>query len=258
MKAKKSLGQNFLKVEKYLNKMVEAGELTSTDLVREIGPGHGDLTEKILLTGTTLICIEKDRELIPLLEEKFHNHIKEGKLQIIEKDVLETDPYEITKGKPYKIVANIPFYITGAIIEKFLSEKHRPEKMVLVTQKEVAERIVEKDGKSSILSLSVKFFGEPKFVTIIPKGAFVPSPKVDSAIVLINVSENINKNLEKKFFDLIHAAFAHKRKQMRSNLVIRYSENKVNVIFQKLDLDPKIRAEKIKIAQWVEAAKTLL
>ncbi|MCA9355901.1 ribosomal RNA small subunit methyltransferase A [Candidatus Nomurabacteria bacterium] len=258
MKAKKSLGQNFLKVEKYLNKMVEAGELTSTDLVIEIGPGHGDLTEKILLTGTTLICIEKDRELIPLLEEKFHNHIKEGKLQIIEKDVLETDPYEITKGKPYKIVANIPFYITGAIIEKFLSEKHRPEKMVLVTQKEVAERIVEKDGKSSILSLSVKFFGEPKFVTIIPKGAFVPSPKVDSAIVLINVSENINKNLEKKFFDLIHAAFAHKRKQMRSNLVIRYSENKVNVIFQKLDLDPKIRAEKIKIAQWVEAAKTLL
>lgn len=258
MKAKKSLGQNFLKVEKYLNKMVEVGEVSSTDLIIEIGPGHGDLTEKILLAGATLVCVEKDKELIPLLEEKFESYIKEGKLQITEKDVLEIDPYKITKGKAYKIVANIPFYITGAIIEKFLSAKHRPEKLVLVTQKEVGERIVEKDGKSSILSLSVKFFGEPKFVTIIPKGAFVPSPKVDSAIISISVSENINTNLEKKFFDLIHTAFAHKRKQMRSNLLIRYSKKEVDIIFQKLGLDPKIRAENIKIEQWVEAAKILL
>jgi len=252
MKAKKSLGQNFLKVDKYLNLIVDTGDLKKSDLIIEIGPGHGDLTKKILEKGARLLALEKDRELIPILEDKFADYIKNRSLSIVYGDALDIDLKKFTSNKKYKLIANIPFYITGAIIEKFLSSSHKPQKLVLVTQKEVAERIVEKDGKSSILSLSVKLFGIPKIITIIPKGAFVPSPKVDSAIIEINIKNNILPKKEKLFFDLIHSAYAHKRKQMYGNLIQNFPTAKIDNIYKKLNLNPKIRAEDIKIETWVK------
>lgn len=261
-KAKKSLGQNFLKSEKALNLMVSAGNIENTDTVIEIGPGKGILTEKLLEKARKVIAIEKDRDLIEILEEKFEEDIKNGKLEIINDDCLEFDP---SKTKfftgEYKIVANIPYYITGAIIRKFLESKNQPQTMVLLIQKEVAERIVTRDNKESLLSLSVKAYGTPKYIDKVSKRYFSPSPKVDSAIIAINnVSRgNFESNLlESKFFKLIHAGFAHKRKVLIKNLTDKgYSREKIVEKFKELNINEKARSEDISIEKWLVLSKSL-
>ena len=148
MKAKKSLGQNFLKSIIVLKKIVSTGSVVATDLVLEIGPGKGALTRKILDTGARVVAVEKDGELIPVLREEFREEIKNKKLILIEGDILDLDLKKVgVEKKKYKLIANIPYYITGAIIRKFLSGKTNPEKIVLLVQKEVAERI---DRKSVV------------------------------------------------------------------------------------------------------------
>jgi 16S rRNA (adenine1518-N6/adenine1519-N6)-dimethyltransferase len=165
--------------------MCSAGEVNEKDIVIEIGPGKGALTEKLLERAGKVIAIEKDCELVKFLQEKFKKEIENGKLELIEGDILKLriTNYELRK---YKLIANIPYNITGAIIKKFLTEENQPEKMVLLVQKEVAERIVARDGKESILSLSVKAYGEPKYIMKVSKRFFSPEPKVDSAIIAIN------------------------------------------------------------------------
>jgi 16S rRNA (adenine1518-N6/adenine1519-N6)-dimethyltransferase len=247
-KAKKSLGQNFLKSNLALNKIIEAGEISNTDTILEIGPGKGALTERLLKEAGNVIAIEKDRNLFQFLGEKFAGEIKNGKLILIEEDILKfnANAYGL-KPRAYKIIANIPYNITGAILKKFLTEEFQPNKMVLMVQHEVAQRIVARDKKESILSISVKAYGEPKIIMKVPARYFSPAPKVDSAILLIN---NISKNFfsspleeyplggggnkstpsrkratpqdgntfEEKFWELIHAGFAHKRKKLSGNL----------------------------------------
>ena len=143
-KAKKSLGQNFLKSEPALNMMCEAGEVSDKDTVLEIGPGKGALTKKLLEKAKRVIAVEKDHELFEFLQEKFVDEIKNGKLELINGDILEFDPttYYLLLTTSYKLIANIPYNITGAIFKKFLSSSFQPEKMVLLVQKEVADRVV--------------------------------------------------------------------------------------------------------------------
>ena len=185
-KAKKSLGQNFLKSEPALQMMCDAGALTTTDTILEIGPGKGALTERLLTRAGKVIAVEKDRELIAILQEKFANDIENKKLLIIDGDILEFDPKHAgMKEGEYKIIANIPYNITGSIIRKFLSETIQPNTMVLLVQKEVAQRIVARDTKESILSLSVKAYGTPKYMMKVGKRFFTPAPKVDSAIIAV-------------------------------------------------------------------------
>ncbi|MFA6354803.1 MAG: 16S rRNA (adenine(1518)-N(6)/adenine(1519)-N(6))-dimethyltransferase RsmA, partial [Candidatus Paceibacterota bacterium] len=222
--AKKSMGQNFLKSKEALFKMCEASSLCDKDIVIEIGPGKGALTEKLLERVRQVIAIEKDHDLMEILNEKFDKEIKNKKLVLLNEDILNFDPliHGLGEGK-YKIVANIPYNITGLIIRKFLSETIKPTSMTLLVQKEVAERIVARDGKESILSLSVKAYGEPKYIMKVHKRFFSPSPKVDSAIIHIgNIGNKYfrNKNEEKVFFEVIKAGFAHKRKVLRKNLEI--------------------------------------
>ena len=181
-KAKKSLGQNFLKSQPALNKMCEEGEVNEKDIILEIGPGKGALTEKLLEKSLQVIAIEKDYDLIAILEEKFQEEIKNKKLILLNEDILDFDPISYFKNKNYKIIANIPYNITGAIFKKFLSSIKQPEKMVLLVQKEVAERIVARDGKESILSLSVKAYGVARYVMKVSKRFFSPSPKVSRFI----------------------------------------------------------------------------
>ena len=221
MRPKKSLGQNFLKSAKALGDIVRAGEVSADDVVLEIGPGKGVLTEKLLETGAKVFAVEKDRELVPLLAEKFSTYIASGKLQIIEADILEFDPshYSLVPNH-YKLIGNIPYYITGAIIRKFLESQYQPVLAVFLVQKEVAERIVAREGKESILSLSVKAYGEPKLVAKVSKRYFTPEPKVDSAIILINaINKNNFKNVsERDFFNVVKTAFGQKRKTLVKNL----------------------------------------
>ena len=260
-KAKKSLGQNFLKSEKALNLMISAGSIDNNDIVIEIGAGKGVLTEKLLEKAKKVVAIEKDRDLIEILEEKFQKETGDGKLEIINDDCLEFDPNKTKSfsGK-YKIVANIPYYITGAIIRKFLESENQPETMVLLIQKEVAERIVTRDNKESLLSLSVKAYGTPKYIDKVSKRYFTPSPKVDSAIIAIN---SINRDrfdspeLESKFFELIHAGFAHKRKMLISNLSLKFKKDELQKIFNDLYISEKSRAEDIPIEKWIEISKLI-
>ena len=257
--AKKSLGQNFLKSTKAISDIVAAGKVFEKDTVLEIGPGKGALTEKILEAGAKVVAVEADGELIPILEEKFSVDIEKGKLELIHGDILETSAKDL-KLKKYKIIANIPYYITGAIIRKFLEENTQPELMVLLVQKEVAERIVARDGKQSILSMSVQAYGQPKIISKVAARYFSPAPKVDSAIILIdNISKKNFKNVsEKDFFDVIKTAFGQKRKTLMKNLSQNF-KNKANLleIFKNLGISDKARAEDLSLETMIGLAKAL-
>jgi len=255
-KAKQSLGQNFLKSEPALRKIIEAGEIKPDDIILEIGPGKGALTKKLLERAGLVIAVEKDRELFEFLKEKFTNEIENGKLTLKNEDILEFNVeqniLERTLGRSdgdgqrkfsaenfrgesedvlrnYKIIANIPYNITGAILKKFLTEKNQPERMVLMVQHEVAKRIMGRENRStslrtkeSILSISVKAYGEPKMIMKVGARYFSPAPKVDSAIIAIkNISRKFfeeNKINEEKFWEIVKAGFAHKRKKLSGNL----------------------------------------
>lgn len=250
--ARKSLGQHFLKSKTVLERIRDTADFHSNDIVLEIGPGMGSLTDVILPRVAKLIAIEKDRRLLPLLQGKYQREIQNGKLDLIEEDILAFDPEFLrTYGRSYKVVANIPYYITGAILEKFLTALHEPERIVLLMQKEVADRIVAHRGKESLLSLSVKAYGVPRRIMAIKRTQFRPMPAVDSALVLIEgISRNnfTSRAHEKRFFELIRAGFAHKRKVVRSNLA--------SVGVDLSALPENARAEDLSLETWLTLARS--
>lgn len=262
MKAKKSLGQHFLRSEKALSSIVDAADVTANDLVLEIGPGHGALTERLMFFAGKVIAIEKDDELYEELKEKYAEEISSGKLDLIRADTLDFDPniLKFYKDLNYKLVANIPYNITGAIFKKFLSAEYQPETMVLLIQKEVAERIVARDGKESILSISVKAYGKPRYVEQVKAGSFVPAPKVDSAILAVeDVSKTFFKSFpEESFFAMLHAGFGSKRKKLSSNLSGIFPKERVLEAFSNLNLDENLRAEDVNIQTWQKLALALI
>jgi 16S rRNA (adenine1518-N6/adenine1519-N6)-dimethyltransferase len=221
--AKKSLGQNFLRSEKAIRQIVEAAQLSPRDIVLEIGPGEGVLTAALLDTGAAVIAIEKDDRLISILNEKFASYTENGHFQLIHGDALEMLAAGPFTDKKFKVVANIPYYITGALLPLILESNPKPSQAVLLVQKEVAERIIARDDKESILSMSVKAYGQPRIVGKVPAGAFVPAPTVDSAI--LSIEDISNDFFSQKpeitplsFFKVLKAGFAHKRKLLRANL----------------------------------------
>jgi len=256
MKYKKSLGQHFLNSKNILTLIRDASDVCPEDIILEIGPGRGSLTEVLVFFAGKVIAVEKDKELVVHLKEKFAEAIKINRLEILEKDILDFNPEVLSfyKDFDYKVVANIPYYITGAILKKFLTTKYQPELMVLMIQKEVAQRIVARDGKESILSISVKAYGKPKIIKNVSKKYFKPQPKVDSAILLIeNISRDFFKKIdEKKFFELIKGGFVHKRKLLIKNLSEKnkIDRKKLDDIFKKLGISENIRAENLTIKDW--------
>ncbi len=253
MQAKKSLGQNFLTSVPARIKIIEAGNLTPADTVLEIGPGRGFLTEGLLETKASVIALEKDNDLLPLLRETFASY---SNLTLVEGDALTYEP----PHTPYKLIANIPYYITGAILSRYLSHAHQPTCMVVLVQKEVAERIVARDGKESILSLSVKCYGNPKLVCRVNKGSFNPAPTVDSAVLAI---ENISRHTfrhqyhEELFFATIKAGFAHKRKFLVSNLQQKFTHIAIKNLFEELGIPSTIRAEDVTLPTWLELSLSI-
>jgi 16S rRNA (adenine1518-N6/adenine1519-N6)-dimethyltransferase len=274
--AKKSLGQNFLKSGSALRAIIVAGEIEPKDIILEIGPGKGALTKKLLETGAKIIAIEKDRELIPYLEEKFAPEIKSKQLVLIEGDILDLTMAQILKASKllstklpsfsYKLIANIPYYITGEVIRKFFEEKNQPTRMVLLVQKEVAHRIVARDLKESILSIACKAYSIPKYIQTVKRDAFNPAPNVDSAIIAFNhINKDIfklgdgnppliggNKVSEKRFFEIIKLGFAHKRKKLSGNL--KNIKEKLNR--EKFDLIKDKRAENLNLKDWIELIRS--
>jgi len=276
---KKSLGQNFLTNTGIVSSIVDSASLIPNETILEIGPGKGILTEELLKRGAKVVAVEKDSDLVPFLQEKFAKEIAEKKLILVNRDILDiVIPAKVgirsigTKTldsrlrgndemwEKYKLVANIPYYITGQIIRKFLTEKKQPSKMVLLVQKEVAERIVARDKKESLLSISVKTYGEPKLIKIVKAGSFTPAPSVDSAILLIdNISRDFFKGIsEERFFDVLHAGFAHKRKQLFGNLRAVFDEDILREKMKEFGISESIRAEDVSLQEWkVLSQKTI-
>lgn len=253
MRAKKSLGQNWLKSEAIAKLITRTAELTTTDTVLEIGPGTGFLTKSLLATGAKVIAIEKDNRLINLLQERFSAEIKSGKFILVHQDILDflnflNSETEKILTEKYKLVANIPYYLTGQILRNFLESKNQPEKMVLMLQDEVAKRIVAKNKKESLLSVSVKVYGEAKYVKKVPAKLFSPAPKVDSAVLLIsNISKkNLAGISEEKFFKILKSGFASKRKMLRNNLTGISPE-----AFSLCQIAPTNRAEDLTLENWL-------
>lgn len=247
MHAKKSLGQNWLKSEAAARTLVRAASLSTSDTVLEIGPGQGFLTEFLLETGARVIAVEKDDRAIPFLQNKFSDKVMAGKLKLLHGDILET---EIDLPEKYKLVANIPYYITGILLRKFLSAINQPSLMVLMLQDEVAKRIVARDGRESVLSIAVKAYGEPEYTKKVPAKYFSPAPRVDSAILLIkNISRaNFkNKNIsEQKFFEIVKDGFSSKRKMLRNNLTDIAPEK-----FKRCKIVETSRAENLSLNNWL-------
>jgi 16S rRNA (adenine1518-N6/adenine1519-N6)-dimethyltransferase len=204
--------------------------------------------------------VEKDPDLVKYLQEHLKEAIAKKQLTLLEDDARNADTIiKYIKGD-YTIVANIPYYITGALFKAYLSLPKKPKRMVVLIQKEVAERIVARDKKESILSLSIKAYGVPRIVKKVDKGSFYPTPKVDSAILCVdNVSGDAfaNKKEEEVFFKVLHTGFAHKRKQLISNL--REMENKetLTALFANLSLKETTRAEDLTLSDWLILAKKL-
>lgn len=231
--------------------MVHASQISTDSIVLEAGPGKGILTKGLLEAGARVIAVEKDDRVIPFLTEKFKIEIENGKLIIIHGDILEFDPAEHgLKNGEYIIAANIPYYISGEFLRKFLESESQPTRMVVMLQKELAKRIV--DEKGSILSMAIKAYGEPKYVTSVPRKFFRPIPNVDSAVLLIdNISKKFFENSdEKAFFEVLKAGFAHKRKVLIKNLENVISKDKLVRIWEENRWLSTVRAEELKLGDW--------
>ncbi|HAT68242.1 MAG: ribosomal RNA small subunit methyltransferase A [Candidatus Yonathbacteria bacterium RIFOXYC2_FULL_47_9] len=260
MYAKKSLGQNFLNSKTVAHDIVRAAELVPTDTVLEIGPGKGFLTEELIASGAHVIAVEKDDRMIPLLSEKFADAINSKQFTLIHGDIVEILEKGTLKLPPaYKLVANIPYYLTGYLVRVFLEALSKPERMILMLQKEVADRIVARDKKESILSIAVKVYGTPHIVKKVPARYFTPAPKVDSAVLAI---ENIsNKNFsdnesEKRFFNIVRTGFSHKRKKLAGNLRELFGDKTLSLLDQ-ANVDLNVRAEDITLSDWLAIGNIL-
>jgi 16S rRNA (adenine1518-N6/adenine1519-N6)-dimethyltransferase len=254
---KKSLGQNFLMHARIAERIADAAGLSKEETVLEIGPGTGMLTRALLARVARVVAVEADHELVRGLEETFAAEIGEGRLQLINGDIRSFDPASITES--YALVANIPYYITGEIIRMFLTTEHKPSSMTLLVQKEVAERIA-RSKKESLLSLSVKAYGMPKYQFTVPRGAFLPAPNVDSAVLSITdirTDAFASKTEEERFFDILHAGFAHKRKLLIRNLEAVAIPERIHAAFTAAGVAEKARSEDLALAQWKKIASGL-
>lgn len=243
MRARKSLGQNFLMHARIAERIAHTARLASDALVLEIGPGTGMLTRELLKKAKKIIAVEADRVLFEKLRTDFADEIVEGRLELSYGDIRTFDISALPKG--YALVANIPYYLTGEIFRMFLESHNQPSSMTLLVQKEVAERIA-RSKKESILSLSVKAFGTPKYEFTVPRGAFKPAPNVDSAVLTIRDISRKNfatSEEEGRFFAFLHAGFAHKRKFVRKNL----SEAGLSAG----EIPEKARAEDLPFSTWL-------
>lgn len=253
----KGLGQNFLISESAYSKIIEAGNIGPENIVLEIGPGLGTLTEKIAEKADKVIAIEKDRHLVKFLSKHF---AKNYKIKIFEGDALTINPDELGVGN-YKIIANIPYYITSRLLRTIFEKWPKPASVVFLIQKEVAQRIMAKPPHTNILALSVQYFANPKIISYISKESFYPKPKVDSAIIKLIPNDKITDSNQQtiKIFKTIKIGFSSKRKQLLNNLSagFKISKDKVTEILAQSEIALKARPENLTLEQWQKLSNIL-
>ncbi len=265
LRPNKGLGQCFLTDPFYLDHIAQAAELTKQEVVLEIGPGLGPLTERLLKVAGQVVAVEVDKGFIPVLKDRFGDHTN---FVLHHEDILKVDlgtllePFGDHHSSAYKCVANIPYYITSAVMRHLLESEKQPEMIVLLMQKEVARRIIAKPGKLSLLAISVQFYGEPEIIDIVPAKAFYPAPKVDSAILRIRPYAQKRYDIENTtfFWRMVKAGFGQKRKQLKNSLRAGLSHLKAEDVTTSLNMaqiDVKRRAETLTIDEWVNLYKAL-
>lgn len=246
---KKSLGQNFLFDENVLWRIVDAADIAPDDHVLEIGPGLGALTKLLAQTAVSVTAVELDNRLLPILAAELAPY---GNVTVIHGDILAQNPDTLFAAS-YKVVANVPYYITGAILRHLLSAQNKPTTMVLTVQKEVADRITAVPPKMSLLAISTQFYGSAATITTLKAGAFWPRPDVDSAVICLDLSQSpaVDPSFEKQFFRLAKAGFSQKRKQLQKNLrQLGYKKPEINTLLAQANIDGTRRAETLTLDEW--------
>lgn len=249
---KKSLGQNFLVDPAHLARIVAAAELTAADQVLEIGPGQGVLTQALAAQAGRIVAVELDDRLIAPLRERF---AAQPQVQIVHGDILELDPAGLMaqEGAAYKVVANLPYYITSAALRHLLEASPPPSLAVVLVQLEVAQRICAGPGDLSLLAVSVQYYARPRLVSRVPAGAFRPAPKVDSAILRLEVLPAPAVAIpEDRFFTVVRAGFGQRRKQLANSLAAGLGLNKgaVTAALLAAGIAPARRAETLALPEW--------
>ena len=249
--ARRALGQNFLQDPQALEKILAAAEIQPGDTVLEIGPGLGSLTRYLAVFSEKVVAVELDEHLLPPLRaviSPFRN------VRLIHGDILKLSPKELILAEEYVVVANIPYYITSAVIRHLLENEPKPRRVVLTIQKEVAQRICASPGDMSLLALSVQVYGRPRIAAHIPAEAFFPAPKVDSAVLVVDIypAALIGEEILDTFFKLSKAGFSQKRKTLRNALAsgLHISPAQAANLLARADIDPQRRAETLSIQEW--------
>ena len=259
LRADKRLGQNFLQDESALEKIAAAAEIKADDCVLEIGPGLGSLTRHLAASARTVTAVELDPDLLPPLRAVLEPY---PNVRVVHGDILKLSIAELMDQPNYVVAANIPYNITSAIIRHLLESDPKPRRIVLTIQKEVAERICAQPGDLSLLGLSVQVYGQPRIVAKIPAGAFHPAPRVDSAILRIDIFDEplIPRELLDTFFQLIKAGFGQKRKTLRNSLSsgLRIKPQEAETLLASAGVDPMRRAETVSIEEWGDMASRFL
>jgi 16S rRNA (adenine1518-N6/adenine1519-N6)-dimethyltransferase len=256
---KKSLGQNFLHDPNALDKIVDLADLTLDTTVLEIGPGTGNLTRRLVHVAGQVIAVEVDDRLVPLLQREF---APDENVQIFHADILETKITDLVGDSPYVVVANLPFYITSAILRHLLESAHKPQRMIVTVQREVAERLVAEPGDLSLLAVSVQFYGNPQIAMRLNPAAFWPRPDVESAVMRIDVypAPPVDVPDEKSFFRVVRAGFGQKRKQLRNSLSagLHLDKGQVDTFLIQAGIDPQRRAETVSLDEWAALTRALV
>lgn len=255
----KSLGQNFLIDKNFVDKIVDGADIAGKNVI-EVGPGIGTISYEMAKTCKKLVLIELDSSLIPILEENMSDF---RNVTIINQDILKTDlkeiQYKYFGGEPFEFVSNLPYYITTPIIEKIFEEDLDCRSMTIMVQKEVADRMLasEKDKDYSSLSVFVKYYSEAKFLTKVPKAVFMPQPKIDSAVLRLNLRVYDEKVNKEKLFALVKAGFLKRRKTILNSLSAVVEKENLRKVFEKLNLKENLRAENLSLDDFINITNEL-
>ncbi|TEU11991.1 MAG: 16S rRNA (adenine(1518)-N(6)/adenine(1519)-N(6))-dimethyltransferase RsmA [Anaerolineales bacterium] len=262
-KPRKGLGQNFLVSEGALRRIVAAADLEPGDVVLEVGPGLGTLTRLLAQQAQRVIAVELDQQLVEILSRTLADF---PHVEIVQGDILEMEPGgpgglgELSSG--YKVVANLPYYITSAVLRHLLTARVKPQLVVVTVQREVAQRMIAGPGQMSLLSISVQFYGRPRIVARIPAGAFYPAPKVNSAVVRIDLCESppVTVTDVDRFFQVVRAGFGQKRKQLRNALAqgLSLPVGAVVEALRRAGVDEKRRAQTLSLEEWARATQEIV
>lgn len=262
-KFSKSLGQNFLIDGNIVKKIVRDAGITKDDYVLEVGPGVGTLTEELALNAKGVVAVEIDRSLLPILDVTLAPY---DNIEVVHGDILDIDIKSLIEekmeGGPVKVVANLPYYVTTPIIARFLEEELNVDSLTIMVQKEVAERMVSKQGSKVYGSLSVfvNFYSEPEILLTVPKSVFMPSPKIDSAVIKLNMKKDLPQVDKSQFFKVVKASFSKRRKTILNALSsygFQLEKDDFKIALETVGIDPKSRAEELSLEEFVKISKIL-